>query len=1132
MKKLFSWGIKMFKNKHPLHIIRIMRLTFCLLLLFTGITFANNAHSQNMRISLNKQGVKLMEVLEEIETQTDYLFISNRQIDLSSEVSIKVKDKPVDEVLDMLLKNKGISYAIEGVNIILTQRNYPVTDQEKRQIAGVVKDQNNEPIIGANVVEEGTTNGSITDVDGAFTLSVSDQARLRISYIGYHSQTVATAGKNSFEIVLIEDTKTLDEVVVIGYGTVKKSDLTGAVASVNSDNFNKGGNTSISQLLSGKASGVQITQTSAEPGGGARIRIRGASSVNAANEPLYVIDGLPIDNSPAITSSGLYAPDNRTPRNPLNTLNPADIESIEILKDASAAAIYGSRGANGVILVTTKRGGKDNLRVDYNYYVSTQTVAKKLKVMNTEEYIRVANELQASQGLDPLYSQEDIQRIGKGTDWQDEIFRNGLMQNHNVSLSGGSEKSNYYVSLNYFDQQGVVLSSHLKRYTAKINFEHRASDKFKFGVNFNTSWLKDQYAPMGISINANAGAIASAILMPPVYPLYDDDGNLFQTNNIDLDNPVALAKGIDSREETERTFGTLFAEYNIIPDLSLRVNLGTDRRSARKDVYNSTLTKQGKAQGGAASVINSKNTSYLIEATLNYSKEIGDHNFNLLAGYTFEEFASLTMSGNITNLPDDQLKTNKLSLGDTDNDNLDSNKAENKLSSYIGRVNYVYKGKYLLTASLRADGSSRFGANNKFAYFPSTALAWHAGREDFIADLNVFHSLKLRGSWGMTGNQSIGNYNSISTFASGGLTILGNTPVRGISPARIANSDLKWETTTQLNLGVDMSFWEGRLQASIDYFNKKTTDILLHLPVPPSSGFNTALRNIGSMQNTGFELMLDSRNIVNKNFTWNTSFNISTLRNKVLDIGPLSEILSGDVGFTTNFCIIKEGYPLNAYYGYKVTGIFQEGDDIANSAQPNAQPGYPIFENTNPEVDNRITAEDRVILGDPFPDFTFGLSNAFTFGDFDFNFFVQGEMGAEILNQNLVEALYPFESIRNRYAEPMLNRWTPENTDTKWPSGINPTSYGGGPANSLTIEDASFIRLKSVELGYNFYPQGRLGKIFKSARVYLTGQNLYVWTKYMGYDPEVSSLGDSNVKYDYNSYPSARSFLFGINLSF
>jgi len=1132
MEKLFSWGNILPKNKYPTHIFRIMRLTICLLLLFSGFALADSAYSQNARVNLNKQQVQLKEVLEEIESQTDYLFISNRDINLGNRVSIHVNNKPVREVLNQLFNNMDISYAMEGVNIILTAKQVSSSEQQKRQISGIIKDSNNEPIIGANIVEEGTTNGTVTDFNGAFTLMVPEQALLRISYIGYHPQTVTTAGKTIFEVVLIEDTKALEEVVVVGYGTVKKSDLTGSVSSINSNNFNKGSNTSVAQILSGKASGVQITQTSAEPGGGARIRIRGASSVNAANEPLYVIDGLPIDNSPAITTSGLYAPDNQTPRNPLNTLNPADIESIEILKDASAAAIYGSRGANGVILVTTKRGEKGSLKVDYNYYVSTQTVARKLKVMDTDEYIRVSNELQESQGLPPVYSQEDIQRIGKGTNWQDEIFRNGLIQNHNVSLSGGSDNSNYYVSLNYFDQKGVVLGSDLKRFTAKINYEYKASDKFKFGVNFNTSWLKDQYTPMGISINANAGAIASAILMPPVYPSHNEDGTLYQTNNIDLDNPLALAKGIDSREETERTFGTMFAEYSIIKDLRLRVNLGTDRRTARKDVYNSSLTKQGKAQGGAASIITSKNTSYLIEATLNYTKEIGDHNLNLLAGYTYEEFASLFMSGNITNLPDDQLKTNKLSLGDTDNDNLDSNKAENKLSSYIGRVNYSYKNKYLLTASIRADGSSRFGSNNKFAYFPSAAVAWHAGKEDFIMDLNTFHSLKLRGSWGMTGNQSIGNYNSISTFASGGSTTIGGTPVRGIVPARIANSKLKWETTTQLNVGIDMGFLEGRLQTSLDYFNKKTTDILLHLPVPPSSGFNTALRNIGAIRNTGLELTIDSRNIVHKNFTWNTSFNISTLKNKVLDLGPLSEILSGNVGFNTNFCIIKEGYPLNSYYGYEVLGIFQEGDDIANSAQPQAQPGYPIFKNTNPEVDNKITADDRVILGDPFPDFTFGLNNAFTWKDFDFSFFIQGEIGAELLNQNLVEALYPFETIRNRYAEPMLDRWTPTNTNTKWPSGINPTSYGGGSVNSLTIEDASFIRLKSIEVGYNFYPKGSLGKIFKSARMYLTAQNLYVWTNYMGYDPEVSSQGDSNVKYDYNSYPSARSFLFGVNLSF
>ncbi len=1001
------------------------------------------------------------------------------------------------------------------------------------RISGKVTDNSGTGLPGVNVLLKGTTTGTTSSPDGNFTVAIPDDAvangTLVFSYIGYTTKEVPINNQNTINVSLVQDIKSLGEVVVVGYGTQKKSDLTGSVASLKSEDLNPGANASVDQLMLGRSAGVQITQTSSEPGGGVSVRIRGTSSLNAGNEPLYVIDGLPIDNSAPLsaTANGTGTGTNNNPRNPLNALNPNDIESIEILKDASATAIYGSRGANGVILITTKRGVKGKVGVTYDFYTGIQSVPGKLELLSPSDYIRVMNEIAIEEGRSPEFSQSDINQIGAGTDWQDQIFRNAPLSSHNLSASGGDEHTTFFASLNYFNQEGLVKNSGIKKYIARLNLERSFGTKAKIGVNINTSLVKDNNSMDGVNNNENAGPINAALLYDPTEPIYDSDGSFSQSPNLTINNPVSLIEGLYSTNQTNRTLGSIYFSYNLTKDLVAKLNFGSDRQMVRRDFYNSTLTINGASAKGIANIGTLERTNVLLEYTMNYNKQLNESStINVLGGVTYQYFNNRSFSGTIRNFPSDALATNNLGLGDTNNDNLFSNQEDNSLLSYLSRVNYTLLNKYLFTASLRADGSSRFGENNKFGYFPSVALGWQLGRENFMPDF--FSDLKLRGSWGLTGNQDIANYASLTTFTTGANVVLNNAVLVGTRPSRIANPDLKWETTEQINIGLDASIWQGRLSATIDYFVKNTRDMLINLPLPRATGFESILSNVGKMQNKGVELLLSSTNIDKKHFSWSTTVNFSAIKNKVKDLGEVTDIITGNVEAIGPTTIIREGQPAYSYYGYQITGIFQTNDDIAASAQPASKPGYPIFKDVN--ADNRITPADQIIIGNPFPNFTFGIQNSLIWKRFQLDVFVQGQQGADLLNINVLESMYPNNFRRNRIAQQALNRWTPQNPDTKWPSGVQPSAYGGGKVNTLALQDASYIRLKNIQLGYNL-PVEKI-KFIQSARVYVTGQNIATFTDYIGFDPEANAFGRSNVRLDYNGYPLARTWMIGLNVGF
>tara|TARA_R110002049_G_scaffold301166_1_gene493051 strand:- start:10983 stop:14072 length:3090 start_codon:yes stop_codon:yes gene_type:complete len=985
------------------------------------------------------------------------------------------------------------------------------------------------PLIGANVLVKGTSQGAQTDFDGNYSITnVNPQATLVFSYLGFITQELAVGNKTILNVTMAEDAESLDEVVVIGYGTVKKSDLTGAVASIKAEDLNPGANVSVDQALQGRIAGVQISQKSNEPGGGLSISIRGAGSIQAGTEPLYVVDGVIVNNGSVAATGGAGFTGNQNPRNPLNSINPADIASIEVLKDASSTAIYGSRGSNGVVLITTKNGKQGKLKVNYDVYTGFQETYEPLDILTATEYRDVLNDIIADGGGDPGQVITEIQ--GNGTDWQDLIFQSAPISNHNLSFSGGNEKSSYFASLNYFDQDGLVKGSGVKRYSTRVNLNYNDPKKYKFGININTSYIADDFASTGVGINENGGALYSAINYDPTVLPFDDNGDYYR--NLDfltIDNPLSILDGQDARAETFRFIGSTFFEYNIIPDLTAKVQLGGDVQDVRRDIFVQPFTLSGQGTGGIASIQTGRKDYVSIDGTLNYSKAFGDDNLTATAVASYEYFQTKSFSGNGRGFALPDLATNGIGSGDPTLNNIGSGRTQARFISYLGRVNYSLNNKYLFTASFRTDGSSRFGDNDKFGYFPSGAFGWKMHEESFLENSNVINELKLRISAGITGNANIGNSLAFQTFSSGGNLLFGNNFYNTIFPSRIANPDLTWEKAVQYDAGIDFGLFKNKISGSIDYFYKETTDLLVNIPQPQNTGFSGQVQNLGGVRNQGFELTLNATPISTKNFTWDISGNIATLKNEVLDIGDRGDIIRGGLAQIPDFSIIAPGEALDSYYGFIVDGVWQTSDDYSIT-EPQVRPGDLKYRDIN--GDGAINASDRVVIGSPIPEMTWGLVNNFKYKDFSLDVVFQGVEGVDRLNGNLVNTYSPNNFRRNRLAIPLLNRWTEDSPTNAYPSFVNPNSQGGSNAliNSRTVEDASYIRLQSVKLGYNVPIQNL--NIVNKLSVYVTGQNLFTITDYSGVDPASNASGSNTIAIDFNAYPVPRSFLLGLNVEF
>lgn len=1112
---------------------RKVLLSFLLFLLFTNVQA-----DDTQRISVRMNNISMRDFFSYVEKNYPYTFMyDNTDINDKQLISVNEQNQPIEKVLATVLKNKGVKFEIQSFQIILSKINTTSSAENRQQarknITGRILDVKGDPVIGANIVEKGTTNGTVTDIEGNFTLNVEENAVIHISYIGYLPQELSSAGKNSLQVVLLEDMKTLDEIVVVGYGTMRKRDLTGSVSSIKSEDIQRSPVTSLDQAIQGKAAGVQVSQASSAPGGRVLIRVRGGNSLSSSNEPLYVVDGFPV-------SAGGSAGGNGTAQNPLATLNTADISSIEILKDASATAIYGARGANGVVLITTKRGEIGKPQVTLDVYQGVQTLAKKLDMMNAREYATLVNEARTNDGQSPVFPNPnnphyfpDISALGEGVDYQDEVFHSAPVQNYNIGVAGGNEGIRYSVGGGYFGQDGIIRNSDFNRASFRSNLDIKITPALTVTTNITAShsWANGMPSE-GDGGGGTGGVVHGAVVMPASVPIYDADGKYTMTNptpgSTPSNNPVATVNYYKDEQQIDRFLGSVDANWQIMEGLTLKVTFGSDMSSANRAFYWPKETHRGSSKNGEAYQRYRKDASYLNENILTYNKQFGKHAINAVGGYTWQVFHYKYFEASSTNYSSDLYLANNLGAGTTYGQP-GSSRSQSQLASYLGRVNYIYNDRYLLTLTARADGSSKFGTNNKWSFFPSFALAWRASEEEFLKSVDWLSNLKIRMSYGKTGNQNIDNYKSLAMLGTMNYP-LGGTLNSGVGPNNIPNPDLKWETTATTDAGLDIGLFNNRVSLVVDYYYKKTTDLLWNISTPSSVGFSSIFKNIGSLENKGVEVTLGA-DVFTGEFKWNTQMNWSRNRNKVLEIPGYTPNTQGQLSghLKVNGSWLEPGLPVGVWNLLKYDGVFQDQAQLAAGPRSTAnkdQLGDARF--VDKSGDGRINyTDDRMIVGDPNPDFIYGWTNNFSFKGFDFSVYLQGSQGNDIINIQRAETNIsgPWGNQRRE----ILNRWTPTNTNTNIPRArvtVDPLLL----QSDWLIEDGSYMRVKTMTLGYTFMNF----RFINSLRLYVTGQNLFTITNYSGFDPEVNSQGNSNLQLgvDYNAYPSAKAVLFGLNVSF
>lgn len=1083
------------------HIYRVMKLILVFLVLCVSSVFSVNVNSQTARVDITANQLQTKEIIKQIEEQTDYLFVyNNKKVDLDRRVSLNATNISVAEALSRIFENSEVVYAMEGNNILLMKKDV-LPQQSTRSIKGTVKDQNGEPVIGANVVEKGTTNGTVTDIDGNFSLEVKSGSILTVSYIGYMDKEISIGNEPAVNILLSEDMQSLDEVVVIGYGVVKKSDLTGSVSRVSTEKLNNLPVSSIDKALQGRAAGVQISSLNGAPGSGTSIRIRGGNSISANNEPLYVIDGF--------IGGG-----------DLNSINPTDIESIEILKDAAATSIYGSRGANGVILITTKKGKEGTNKINVGFYQGWQSLPRKLPFMNGQERAQYANDYADFNGSPHPFP--DINQV-TDTDWQEEITRTAPVTNADISISGGNKDFQHYISGNFFNQEGIYKSSGFTRYQLRINLDKKLFDWLKVGVQTNASSLHKDNA----KIDYYSG-MRLALTCVPVKNENDRYTNANPVNGELFNNPVAMNKLVQNDTYTKRFLGNFYVELNPIKNLVIRSTVGADYLSAKTEQYQPGVlpARQDQQKGGLAKLDYRNYFALLNENTVNYSFDItNDHRFNLLAGMTVQKEEAKTSYTQVEGFSNDLMEFNNLAAGDASTAKYGSEYTDNQMVSFLGRINYSLMNKYLLTVTGRYDGSSRLAANHKWAFFPSVALAWRLSEEELIKNLNVFHNLKLRGSYGLIGNQAIDVYQSLASLKVVTPT-LGGEKQTGYLLGNIANPDLKWETTSQLDLGLEAAFLDGRLSFELDYYHKITKDLLMNVEIPWTSGYKTQLQNMGKIRNQGIELMVNANILNTKDWNWDVNFNISRNRNKVLDINGADYI---DV---QNGVRLYKDQPAGVFVGAIYDGTWKSQAEIdANpNYMPGARPGTAKFKdvNNNGKYDG---VQDYAVLGSAEPDFFGGFGTNLRYKNFDLELFFQGSYGNEIYNsQGSFMFFGDFGSNLFKYAE---QPWSESNPNSNTPAAgafpyninVNSMSY------SVNVQDGSYLKLKTLKLGYTI-PSNTVSWMNRF-NVYILFNNLFTITGYdWGYDPDVT--GDHAIArgVDGMAYPQNRSVQVGFNVEF
>lgn len=1135
------------------HCLKIMRITLFFLFFCILFSAASNSYSQEFTFDLKSASIR--EVCKQIEKKSDFIFVfsDNSEELIDKKVNVEARSKSITEILDAILSNSGLTYKILDKQIVVyesrgatpktVEQTVAITAQQppKKQISGRVVDAQGKPVIGANIIETGTTNGTVTDIDGNFLLNIENNSSVHISYIGYLNQTISTAGRANFNIILQEDTKALDEVVVIGYGTMRRSDINASIVSVKPEDLVKSSSPDFSEMLMGRAAGLTVSQTSAQPGGGIEVLIRGAASTGAGNQPLYVIDGFPIVNNGVSPGSGTQW--SAGSRSPLSDINPNDIASIEILKDASATAIYGARGANGVVLITTKRGTNQS-RVEYSMSASIQQIIKKPELLNASEFMReqerynkelylMSNTIFPYGNTDPSnvspyypkHTEDEIRAAGTGTNWYDLITRTGRVNQHNLTITYGNEDIKSLVSFNVFDQEGVIKTSGYSRYSLRYNLDHKITGWWDYGISTLGSYSTEENAALGGGRDATAGIIESAL---NYNPLVKAERNLTtgawveDPNQALLNHPLSYLD-MQDKTKTKRFLGTVYTNFHIIPEvLWIKLSGGTDIRDGVRQAYYPMTTRYGSQIGGDANINSAYREDYSADAIVNFQKTLNDrHRFIAMGGYSYQVMNYEDAYARAMGFTSDATSWYRLQAGEK-RPVVSSSKSKHVLASYFGRIQYSFSDKYLFTFTGRIDGSDRFGENNRYAFFPSGAFAWRAINEDYLNNIEWLSDAKLRVSIGQVGNENIGNDAASEYYQFEGRNYyFGDSEKRGINLGKFGNPNLKWETTTEANLGIDYGFFRNRINGSIDIFYKEIKDLLSYRALPHTSIIGNIPWNIGKTCSSGIEVTLNTVNLEGPLY-WESILTYTSYRDRWKERDPKVILRPYE----------KEDAPLTALYALIPDGIKKPNEDTPH--MPGLLPGQQKYKDVNGldedgnltgNPDGKIDQADVVYIGTHAPKFTMGFNNEFKYKGFDLNLFLYASVGAYRWPSTHVEhgvsGSYGTQMLRDNYnyLKEIQNRWGSDNLNATMPSGeVN--SYDAFGASHF--EKASYLRLKNLTLGYNITRLFNADRL--SARIFLTGQNLFTITGYKGFDPEVER--------DRASYPQQKTFSFGLDIKF
>lgn len=1047
------------------------------------------------------------------------------------------------------LKLAIIAFIIIGTQHVFSQ-------EDGSTISGTVTDESGLPLPGVNVSVKNTNKGVLTDFDGNYELQgVTIGGVVVFSYVGMQTQEKLVVQSGRIDIRMAIQLTDLEQVVVIGYGESSKKDLTSAVSIISSDVLEKQTVTNIDQGIQGLVSGVTVTRSTGRPGGAVSVRIRGTTSVTGSNEPLYIIDGVNVQNSESesFNFSRFQGTGGQTAISPLSALNPNDIESITVLKDASAAAIYGAQSSNGVVLITTKRGKSGKAKIRYETYGGIQTVTKHLDMLNLREYAQYSNEIIQLPGApDPTPQFENPNILGEGTDWQQAVFRAAPIQSHQLSISGGKEETRFYASANYFDQDGIIIGTGLQRYGLRLNLDHKSNDRFKFGHNINVSSSLEE---IGLNDSQN-GTITTALRQTPDVPVRNPDGTFGSPSdmigNNEALNPVAAAEIRNTTLERFKVNGNIYLDLKLANNLRFRSDLGYDYNTAKSESFFPTFDF-GDVSNNLNSSFKGANEGlyYLFKNYLTYTPQIGNHGLNILLGNEAQKVRFQGLAGQRSDFPSNDIPG--LNTGDAETSLAESFEGSSSILSYFGRINYNYDSKYLLSVSLRYDGSSKFGPNNRWGLFPSASVAWVVSDEPFMEGISSAWSyFKIRGGYGTSGNQDIGD-NLFRSFLRNQNTALGS----GFAIANFANPNVTWESLVSPNLGVELGFLDNKIRLDVDVYRKTSKDFLATKPVPgflgaqnslDFIGVNPPLENFGEMINDGIDLTLNIKNVTNDKFSWDTNVIFSLYRNEITELVNENDAIVGtltDEDFIIPLTRSEVGQPIGMFYGYVTDGIFRDLEELTSTAQPAAIPAGNVVNETGGtwlgdirfkdlNEDGVINDEDQTFIGNPHPDFTFSITNNFRYGMFDLSIFLQGTYGNDIYNYTrfYTEGLNNFNA---NQLSTVLDRYSDSNPNGSLPRFTNADANGNNRVSDRFIEDGSYLRIQSITFGCTL-PKDVFGKtkIFDQVRVYTTIQNLYTFTSYSGFDPEVGSLNQRAIfkGIDFGRYPVPRSMTFGLNVQF